>query len=66
MMGKETKEGQIEYLEWVIKIHGEKQHIMNTNCNGNPVKKGDYVFDHGTAEELLNRIKAGGDLISWC
>jgi len=45
-----------DYILWVIKEYGSDHHIISSNCQGNPVKEGDYVFDYGTAKELLENL----------
>jgi hypothetical protein len=49
-----------KYLEWVIKVYGPNMMISNSNCQGRPTKPGDYSFNHGTAQELLDRLERTG------
>jgi hypothetical protein len=35
--------------------------ISNTNCQGRPTKPGDYSYDHGTAQDLLDRLNRTGE-----
>lgn len=48
-----------EVLVDIIKNHGSDTPLMSTNCNGNPIRVGDYVFNYGTAKEVLGKLNKG-------
>lgn len=52
----------LEYLLYIKKIYGGQKLIQQTNCNCNIQKPGDYIFTHGTVNELIQKIQNGEKL----